>query len=393
NKLSELSNITTTVKTIVSTVLATQNTAGFVTYINALNPVLVVGPNEIVKFTTSDTGRTFELNLRGRSFGIGQPAITTANVIETTEFLNKDLKLSNYPSTRNDGQSSTNKFLGTDANGNLKMYTLPNFQAPFLGEAFPSFLPNSTGDLTIMGAFFTPLMTVTITGQTVNYVTFINDNLIKVNITTGSLEGNFTITLNNGISVVFPNALSIILGTIYEPNTGDWENISGSINLNEKGSVKITAMNSGGAARWNKLIDHTKNFSVRFNVKKSPLGYPNFNTQNGLSFRKISDNSEELWCDIKNYNSVSVTNYRGSSIDTEDQNHMVPNNGPLWLNWWLNVAPTYVFEIRSINGFIYLYQNTVLYKTFTKKFTEHLKIVVDVQAFDIENIKYIELVS
>lgn len=87
-KLAGLSNVVTTVRTILSTALATQDIAGFVTYINTLDAPLVVGANEIVEYKTSDTGRVFKLLLRGRSFGVGQPAIVAADVLESTEFLN-----------------------------------------------------------------------------------------------------------------------------------------------------------------------------------------------------------------------------------------------------------------------------------------------------------------
>lgn len=71
-----------TVKEILSTDLATQNVAGIVTYINALNPVLVVAANEIVQYSVTDTSQIFQLLLNGRSFGVGQSAITSTNILE-----------------------------------------------------------------------------------------------------------------------------------------------------------------------------------------------------------------------------------------------------------------------------------------------------------------------
>lgn len=73
--------VITTIKTILSTALNTQDVAGMVTYINTLTPVLDVGLSEIVKFIVSDNNQIYELILRGRSFGVDQPAITSNDLI------------------------------------------------------------------------------------------------------------------------------------------------------------------------------------------------------------------------------------------------------------------------------------------------------------------------
>lgn len=315
--------------------------------------------------------------------------------VEGQESFEKDIKLSNYLSTRNDGQLPTNKILSTDENGNLKMYTIALAPAPYLDMSYAnSYLPNTTSNIILKGSFFTPTMTVEIQGQTVNYITFKSDNEIHVNVTTGSLEGNFNITLNNGISQTFANALNIVLGTVYSPIESEWENITGAIDLSEKGSVRIATMNSVGKARWKREIDYTKNFSIRFNINKSPLGYPtSYYDTYGLSLHKVSNNSEELYNKIFNYKAVTITNTKGTPIDEETSNHLVPNNDTLWYNWWLNKAPMVTFEIRSINGILYCYIDNSLIRTFSKKFTENVKIVFTVGNYDIANIKYIELAT
>ncbi len=219
----KMSTMVTTVKTITSASLSTQDAAGFVAYINALGVVLNVAANETVEYQLSDTGRIFKILLRGRSFGAGQPAITTADVEDCTLWMSKDIKLSNYPSTRNDGQLATNKVLSTDASGNLKLYSMATMPAPYMEVLIPdSTLPSVTTDFTIKGSFFTPTMTVSIVGQTVNYVTFISDNEVRVNVTTGAAQGSFAVTLNNGLSVTYAAALVIVLGTVYSPVDANW---------------------------------------------------------------------------------------------------------------------------------------------------------------------------
>lgn len=391
-KLSGLSNtnITTTVKTILSSVLATQNVAGFVAYINALNPVLVVGNNEIVKYTTSDTGRTFELNLRGRSFGVGQPAIVAANVTEITEFLNKDVRLSNYPNTRNDGQIPTNKVLGTDANGNLKLYTIATLPAPNLREISPGFyLPSTTGNITIRGSFFTPSMTVSITGQTVNYVTFISDNEVHVNVTTGVAEGLFSVTLNNGLSATFNNILSIVLGTVFTPAESEWTK-TGQIAFTD-GTAITTVYNSIGTGVWSKNIDYTKNFRIEFKMRRSPLGITNelANENNYISLIKSSDYSRI----------ISFLPYVTSGIN---RHGLAIKKGAaateIYFYWYNypNMPDAYsamenmVVSLRWINGVMYVYVNGILRSTLAETINEVGKIKVSVGYSDYINIKYIE---
>lgn len=78
--------VLTTNTNITSSSLTTQDVYGFVTYINALNPVITVSANEIRTYTVTDTGQKFELLLRGRSFGVGEPAITISDVLDFEEY-------------------------------------------------------------------------------------------------------------------------------------------------------------------------------------------------------------------------------------------------------------------------------------------------------------------
>lgn len=270
-KLAAVTNVTTTVKSILSTALATQNVAGFVTYLNALTPVLVVGANETVTYKTTDTGRVFELLLRGRSFGVGQAAIVAADVIEVTEFLNKDIKLSNYPNTRDDGGNPTNKVLSTDASGNLKMYSMTGFPAPYLEQLIPdSNLPSTNFNILLKGDFFTPNMTIVFAGQTVVSKTFISSKEYRVSLTTGSAEGMFSITLNNGVSITYTKAFLVVLGTTYVPVIADFTNVSSNITVGD-GQLIANATGVYGTAKLNIEFDLAKKWRLYVTVSQSPL--------------------------------------------------------------------------------------------------------------------------
>lgn len=273
-KLAGVTNVTTTVKTITSASLATQDVAGFVAYINALAVVLVVGANEIVEYQLSDTGRLFKLLLRGRSFGVGQAAIVAADVEEVTLWMQKDLKLSNYPNTRDDGSNPTNKVLSTDASGNLKMYSMTGFPAPYLSEMIPdSNLPSTTFNILLKGDFFTPNMTIAYAGQTVVSKTFISSKEYRITLTTGSAEGMFNITLNNGVSITYPNAFLVVLGTTYIPVIADFINVGSTLTVFD-GKVTTNTVNVLGSTDLNLNFDMSKKWRLYVTVAQSPLTSP-----------------------------------------------------------------------------------------------------------------------
>jgi hypothetical protein len=298
----KMSTIITTVKTITSANLTTQDAAGFVAYVNTLGAPLVVGANEIVEYQLSDTGRVFKLLLRGRSFGTGQPAITAADVEEVTLWMNKDLKFSNYPSTRNDGQLPTNKVLAPDVNGNIKLYTMATMPAPYIDELIPdSYLPNATGNIRILGSYFTPTMcdrinnanAIILNGvSTIHYAVFVSNNEILINVTTGSVEGIFSCTLNNGLSTTKNNALLIVLGTVHKINESDFTSVSPFIDI-EDGVVTFNTFGDGGSIKAfsGYKIPANKNFRLTFQFIQSKLGYNTWDRGMYISLLKSVDST------------------------------------------------------------------------------------------------------
>lgn len=390
-KLSGLSNVTTTVKTIVSTALASQDLAGFVAYINTLAVVLVVGANEIVEYKTSDTGRVFKLLLRGRSFGTGQPAITTADAIETTEWMNKDIKLSNYPSTRDDGSLPTNKILAPDVNGSLKLYKMATAPAPFMEILIPdSTLTNTTTNFTIKGAFFTPTMTVAIVGQVINYVTFVSDNKILVNVTTGATAGMYDVTLNNGLTAIYYNALLLTSGVIYKPNTADWTVLSGSPDLSVEGEYHISLYNATHSVKWNKAFDYTRNFQVIFRFKRSPTG--SIGTEWGQgSFSSFV---------VALANAGGTVGFTTAIYSSLYCHHMASSGTPSGNLFYQSSGTatekgayfeTQTISYKYISGVMYIYLNNALKFTYSLTITENLFLNIKSKTVDVVDIKYIEL--
>ncbi|MRX70258.1 hypothetical protein SAMN06265349_101740 [Flavobacterium resistens] len=386
--------LTQTLKTITSANLTTQDVAGFVSYINALNPVLVVASNEIVEYQLSDTGRTFKLLLNGRSFGIGQPAITTSNVEAVTLWMNKDLTLSNYPNTRNDGQLPTNKVLSADANGNLRMYTIATAPAPYLDMLIPdSYLPTNTGNFILKGAFFTPSMTVQIVGQTINNKTFISDNEVRVNVTTGSAEGFFDVILNNGLSATFPGRMLIVLGNVYNYSSSDFPSLTSAISSVDSNLIvsNVTVVNQ---AISSKALDVTKNWRFSFYVGVSPY-YGNL-TNNQVPNTGVDAFMNLCFLDVTN-NALQMRHvFVGNSTSYLEAGAYTPSNaflfsGTGFIEFW-NTHVIIEYRYNASTRILSSYANGVLKGsiTLTTSFPNNLKIQFRTKMLDIFNIKYVE---
>lgn len=386
--ISFSSGVSTTLKPILSTALATQNVAGFVTYINALNPVLIVGASEIVKYNLTDTGRVFELNLRGRSFGVGQPAIVAADVLEVTDFLNKDIRFSNYPSTRNDGQLPTNKVLAPDANGNVKLYSIAIAPAPFIKELIPdSYYPSTTGNIRILGDFFTPQMCDRVANPTaiimngvttIHYATFINSQEILVNVTTGAVEGSFSVTLNNGLSTTKTNALLLVLGTVYTPEFADWINVVEPIDF-DSGSLIVQTIGSMGQAEFSKRLDTTKNFRFYILPTLSPFDAAPLGHSGTPDVFQLYDINNNLLFKCSNYNNQNL------ALNDENAN---------LLGYFATVGELFVeIRIDYVAGIWYFYRSGNLFKTATthNNLNVNAKIKLFVARFDLTKIRYVEL--
>jgi len=297
-----------------------------------------------------------------------------------------NLKFGGYPNIRNDGQLPTNKILSTDTSGNLKLYSLPTYityPAPYLTEILPNnFLPNTTGNIVLKGSFFTPTMTVVIQGQTINYLTFKSDNEVHVNVTSGSEEGSFGITLNNGLSTTFENVLLIVLGTVFKPLTSEWT-LTEPINVDDD-KVFTQTWNSLGTAVWSKVFDKTKNYRIGYQCSRTPLG-PAYQLYREAQFslHKVSDNTKVFSTAFSEESSGRVHLEYYSLMDTaNDFLYTGPAN--------LFDSRDWIPEFRAVSGIMYLYLNGVLVYTFNQPVLDDYYLKVYVKCYDLSKIKYVE---
>jgi hypothetical protein len=198
--------------------------------------------------------------------GTGTVIITDVAQNELT-----DRKFSNYPNTRDDGANPTNKTLSTDASGNLKMYSMSGFPAPYLDKLIPdSNLPSTNFNILLKGSFFTPNMTIAFQGQTVVSKTFISSTEYRISLTTGATEGSFDVTLNNGVNIVYSKYFLVILGETYIPLASEFINITGGL-VAEDGGLASGVTGTQGTADLNVVFDMAKKWRMYSQLRQSNL--------------------------------------------------------------------------------------------------------------------------
>jgi hypothetical protein len=334
------------------------------------------------------TGSTFIGNVKMRI--VTGETVKLIKIDVNTWFMNidqvftRELKFDAYPSTRNDGNIPHNKILSTDISGNVKLYSQGTFPKPYLVYLVPdTTLPNATAFFTLKGAFFTQTMTVVFTGQTVNFITFISDSEVRVNVTTGAALGMFSVILNNGAEAIYNNAFTITLGTIYIAQPAEWINKVG-VDTDTAGEVKMTTFGIATNAEWNRVLDYTKNWILRWNVTKSPLGvYPN-----GIYW---SEFIKVMTAD----GTKAVISHQVYNHGSGNKSHQVASFNDGWRggsNFGLELSDSvnFPFELRYQGGIFSAYNGATLIATFTDTVSQNMRLVTKCPYYDYRDIKYIE---
>jgi len=309
-----------------------------------------------------------------------------------------NLKLGGYPNTRNDGQLPTNKILSTDANGNLRLYTIPISPAPYISELIPdSYLPNSTGDILIHGDFFTPQMCDRVTNPnaiiiegvtTIHYATFISSQLIKINVTTGSAEGNFSCTLNNGLSTTKDNALFITYGSVFKPAKEDWTVLVGNPDLSQSGEVHLNVLNTSNIAKIKTTFftpSTTGDFIMFWNWSRSPLGNPslsgyNYNRQY-VKLTRVSDNVDIYL--------IGMTDMHDNHLQLGFFDYL--GAGSQLSNNFLHEELSVQWAFKRISGNYFIFRNGVPFRNITYHEATPMYITIGCWGVDVTNIKLINL--
>ena len=255
-----------------------------------------------------------------------------------------------------------------------QIFGIIGYPAPYISEITPaSIQPSETAIITIKGAFFTPTMTVSVVGHTINVFNFKSNSEILINITAPATEGNYNLTLNNGASVTFSAAIIVSVGIVTVPVKSSYYNITGNIDLETQGFAKVESTAAGGSADF---FDFPINANYAFEYKwvKSVLygGSLNSPTQIIELIDKV-DGTSKLGVDIFNNTQWTRFYVNGSVVKNSD------------------TSQNLVVRIERINGVVTFKINGSPQYTASPTITNALKLRVNIRYHDITQMKLIQI--
>lgn len=255
---------------------------------------------------------------------------------------------------------------------------------------------DTTFSVILTGLNFTPNTTVSISGQTINDVEFVTPTQLKVNITTGSVEGLNNITINNGFSRVFTDVFETSLGDVYIPSSDEWVDITPLINTSTDGQAKTDTLGSRGSASWSRELNFTKDFALRMKPQGSPLGgEDNAGRLNVFELKNVSDDTTVFAFTKREGGNVPTIQgfLEGYTIDDGFNTGRIQGVQSLTPSLaWDDCGNTNKYaEVRWENGALFFYDgNGILRYSYTQVLTENVYLRVTVGYMDIVDIKYIE---
>ncbi|MFD2827173.1 hypothetical protein ACFSYG_11885 [Leeuwenhoekiella polynyae] len=142
--------------------------------------------------------------------------------------------------------------------------SLSIYPAPFIESIEPSGVtPNTTQDFIVKGSFFTPEGFGGIVGQTRTSSNFKNQGEYRFTADIGANEGDFDLFMNNGTETKKINAVSVVLGDVFQPlDVTDWTVLTGDFEFAQGKASVVDQLNVYKEANWNQVIDFTKNFRI-----------------------------------------------------------------------------------------------------------------------------------
>ena len=281
---------------------------------------------------------------------------------------------------------------------------------PLFTEITPNFItPNVQIEATIRGEFFTPDMTVTGNGFTVNNIIFIDTKTVKLFIVSAGVDGIYGITLDNnsGTPTTKSNVFTVSQGNVIIPTLNDWTFVSpiGTADLNAPGEVKITASGQSADVIWNQEFDMSRKWRLVFSFELSPFNseiswFPTFKT---ILLLNSSDNS--IWSNVFSIASSSNMDFR----------HLVGNQNFVGLRTTINDTTAYYVNVLNFPQPTFLEKQSSVFATLEWDLIDfkwysmsnqvtaiidqnklllppgNLKLRINANPYNVDSIKYIEL--
>ena len=177
------------------------------------------------------------------------------------------------------------------------------YPAPYVAKVFPDrVISETTATIDIEGSFFTPNTTVSLTGMTVNSVTFMSDSLLQVEVTAGTDIGFFDLTLNNGQELIVTNIIEVFQSIAIDLRAGGANFSNSAIEIRNNMSWQrtpsgLTTSGSNGWSKWVRFVgDNDEWVKVRANESANlALVFQVDNGMIGWGSRETNESSTSQW--------------------------------------------------------------------------------------------------
>ncbi len=212
---------------------------------------------------------------------------------------------------------------------------------PYINDTNIKFDHSETKDIQITGGYFTETTKVTINGQTVNSIQYINNHTLAVNVTSGSIDGFYTLTVDNGQGTASNNLFEVKLSVWVDLRLGgdtltDGNGAGNDIRYRSGMSLTRTAtgMQFSGSNPWSSWVKFERDTFLRENndklswIIKQPIssamvgiGSDQTNELSNAQYQEMEtltyfSSSNIIWGLYGNNGIVGTTGSQGLTINT-----------------------------------------------------------------------------
>jgi hypothetical protein len=174
--------------------------------------------------------------------------------------------------------------------------SLSVYPRPFVTNITPAgILPNQTKQITINGLYFTPATVVRVPGLTVNTISFISPEEIKISLTAGAIESSYNLIVDNGTQTQVDAAILVNNGNVVVPQEAEFIERS-NVDV-DNGYVANNDVNSNGYTKWSRVFTAGQLFTLQFRPSVNALKFEPGGA-NRIYFYNASDGAQRRRHDI-----------------------------------------------------------------------------------------------
>tara|TARA_Y100000815_G_scaffold266651_1_gene285078 strand:+ start:245 stop:1105 length:861 start_codon:yes stop_codon:yes gene_type:complete len=269
---------------------------------------------------------------------------------------------------------------------------LPRQYAPYIRSIAPNeFNILQNYEVTIVGAFFIPDITVSIDGCIVNGIEFISPLEIVVNFDSPSEMKFSKIIMSNGVESIYTGYFNFVAGDLQPHLQNDWVNLNKSVVTDYsfiQSVFNTTDDNEIGTAEMGYLIPQNQDFLIYFENFRHvdfPFGRKTFNKSFLRLLETTSGDYTELYPAYTVYGESALVVSKGTARGWFSNNNGIVDDKQTdnYSKYMFGKS----FYFQRIGGEMKMYCNGVLYWTSDVQWLEEMKVLLSSDGMGFKNVK------